>query len=91
MPVTTRSVSRLRPSLSQTNFWSLVLMTSIASFDTSTVIHCYSSSQFASDRLTPAFSHTLTTLDVDPKPLWVIWGPVLQPDPEGPALISDAA
>jgi hypothetical protein len=39
----------------------------------------------------PPFPPTLTTPAIGPKQLGAIWNQVLQPDPEGPTLISHAA
>jgi len=39
----------------------------------------------------PAFSATLTTPAIEPAQLAVVWTPILQSEPEGPALISCAA
>ena len=47
--------------------------------------------QRSPDGFIPPFPNTLTTPAIGPEQLPAVWAPVLQPEPEGPALISHAA
>src|SRR5580700_1066951 len=60
-------------------------------FDTSSAVHFRSSSRRAPDGFIPPFPDTLTTPAIGPEQLPVAWTPVLQPESEGPVLISHAA
>src|SRR5258708_302655 len=60
-------------------------------FDTSSAVHFRSSSQRSPDGFIPPFPESLTTLAIGPAQHPVVWTPVLQPESEGPSLISHAA
>ena len=55
-------------------------------------VHFRSSSRHIPDGLNgPPFPRTLTTRTLDPSSFEAVWDLILQPDPEGPTLISRAA
>ena len=91
MPVAARPVSRHPPS----SIPDQRLESGFGDVPTLSTLH----QQFTHVRLTsahltgviPAFSATLTTPTLRPEQLAVVWTLVLQPESEGPALISCAA
>lgn len=60
-------------------------------FDTSSAVHFRSSSQRSPDGFIPPFPESLTTLVIGPAQHPAVWTLVLQPESEGPSLISHAA
>src|SRR5882724_3680909 len=60
-------------------------------YDTSSTVHCRSSSQTTPATSLCGFSMTLTTTPHSTQQLMAVWDPLLQDDPEGPTFISNTA
>src|SRR5581483_11359138 len=60
-------------------------------YDTSSAVHCRSSSQATPATSLCDFSMTLTTTPHSAQQLMAVWNPLLQGDPEGPTFIFNTA